>query len=430
MSDRRWPLVKCSAAALASFGCFHASAAAPDYGVVTGLFYIAGIGALLAWIGGLLLFAAIGRLFGTWGPVIAAVAYVGASSLALMRYITFMEEERARTSARVATARLYKGEACWAKTGETGTPLASPVNQVFVRLDRRLGSNSGSFLRLRREIAFPNVEYVEEFPSPRPEKSAFVDIRLVRDPIPSAEGWELRGFRSTVTASDGSTIGTRFDIERNRHWCLDDSPELATERFIHRLVGLPVGLTEDPGPTGRGVPTGSLLGKVEQMTEGKYGAHQIDGRLSLQPRIRRILVENGCPPVPLEMDSSGVAICGKGTAHQNSLRWYEILGATTVADGWFQLSAPSIDTYSIDLVDVTKRDQKGAVVGRWRVRFYPIDTRRPGDGRISGSIQIDGETARIELFLAPHFERVSTTDSRTVVWFSERVVITAPLAVE
>jgi len=396
---------------------------APYASGIEGILFIVGAIALAFFLLGMFFIVEILRLFGKFGAMAGVIVLVGATIAVLSSIKPSELNDQAKNYAQYARLVDAESKKCVFASGEQGLPQAVAATDIFVRIDPMLIKHDYYFGRLSKQADRSNVHVVgTKFPEPRPPNAAFVDFRLMIEPVPQAEG---RFFNSTevhITSSSGATLGRRIDIERNRRWCLGDRPEVLIERFIKQQTGISIGLAIDDGSI---APHRSPVGSVGPIETGEFFVRTRSGSEPKLDAFISFLDAHGCKLFADRPLPGNIAKCASGTTNENGVVLDKSAVVTEVNDGWLLVTMVFLGSGFLDTVDVVKRNTFGIIIGSWRIRFPQI--RRQSTSL--GSVYLEDTTLRMDLLFSPRLAYVENAsgsrDMRT--WFREKATLRATL---
>ncbi|HEX5686295.1 MAG TPA: hypothetical protein VFY73_19875 [Ideonella sp.] len=351
---------------------------ASPYGAIEGLLIIAGIVALLVWLASVWAVASAAKLMRMPGWPLAGLVYAIATIVAAgvwtARHRSDAVQADAERHQQRAVAGMASSKACLQRAGEEvfATVASPPV--VYVHIDNSAAELIVGLGRSSDPSPSDRVQFVSGFPSEPADGAVFVEARSIVEPIPGAEGFPLLATSVEVKSADHKLLARRFDVIRNRESCL--SPGLqgsALRRLVDRVAGVDIGQGYGYN-RGDGAEILAAVGTVGPIEEGQFQPvstepYSLDFKY---PGLSSLLAANGCAK---ERAPGSNVICAAETPLSNATPEYALLAGFAVDGGWMTISSVYAGEDFVDMLDAVKRDHRGAVLARWRIRIPRIDRR-------------------------------------------------------
>ena len=381
------------------------------------------------------LLAVVFGLFVLFGRTKGAIAFF---DLLIGLRLSGVWEQHHREAAR-RTATVAIAQQCFdAGQSRVFSRFAKPPSRIVVAADPALdpGSDSNPLrVSMSKLSGESGVEFVQALPTIREPDIGYVDIRILKQPVQDAENWFINGLRVTVTDASGQVLGERTDFVRGQRWCLGEEPLDATERFLHGVLGRPVGVAGS-GKRALSVPAVlSPQGRSASLENGRFHYRQLPKSLSVSEddqKLAATLIQPNaaCSYVRTAFDQR--VTCQRGTPQENSFElntgsvnfesegtWWLISGVDGDADYFFSL-------------DIEERTPKGSLLRRWHVRFPPTSIGRDSGCCAVRNVNMLGRVLTAEV-LSGRQIAVSVNKEGTNVtseWYTRKVSLTAVLTSE
>lgn len=411
-------LHKLGAALLASPAT--ALALAPNYGaveaVVVGLLIAVG----LVWLLSVWIVAKVGGAIlsrpgsaGWVGLVFAIATIVAAGVWASRQHSDALQANAERYQQRAVAGKAHS-KACLERASEAVFATVPPPPVIYVRIDnsaRELIHGPG---RSTKPSPGDRVQFVSQFPSEHPDGAVFVEARSIVEPIPGADGFPLLATSVEVRLVNTKLLARRFDIIRNRESCLSPGlQESAMRRLVDRVTGVDIGHGHGYDRSD-GAEILTAIGNVGPIEEGQFQPvstepYALDFRY---PGLSSLLAANGCA---MEREPGSNIICAAGTSMSNATPQYALLAGFEVDGGWMTISKvyAGEDDF-VDMLDAVKRDRRGAILARWRIRVPPIERRSV----FIETAQLTGTHLTVDFALDPESTKLPSVNGK---WRSKTV---------
>ena len=347
-------------------------------------------------------------LFAAFGGKRAAKRYVAVWGVLFLGFVAWMQVNDHLNRRHALVAFRTEAKRCLSDAGESGRQPQFQPERVFVLLDPKL-SDSGISRLGRKDSPPENVVYVSDFPSPRPSRSAFVQIVHVLEPIPDAPDWWFNGYRALLSDSDQKVFASRFDFKRRGwFWCLGGQPSVDIDRFVEHYLGTAIGLRFTARAVGWSAPTYSPLGVLSSFRS--YPRESAEESQTTQAvGLPQIPLKSLCARAPHVRPEDRSRRCAPNTDAATGFDLNDSMHARSLPDGWLLLRTQSYDPESLDSLDVDRYDADDRLVARWHVRFPAIPTPPRRFSRI-GAVRLDRGDLHVDLlFQSPMSEAATLT---------------------
>ncbi len=330
----------------------------------------------------LILLVVGGALGGIKGAAIGAAVY--ALGLAIL-FLNGAAEDR-EIKKEFATEQAAFRNACLFEAGEFGKPIEFPINKVLVTLDQR-AAKFWLPLKFNESDVSAIVSYISSPPTEVAADEVLVSINLINKSIEGAGTRRLQGFETTVADHEKSVLAKRTNFAKVSDACFPEDEVQAIDRFLSRIIGVEVGLSnrlqDASGKVAREYP----VAKVTSWESGNFETNEAHSA-KMKELIPR---EWGCVFVR-NVGGAEIIQCPNSRGEmKNDSGLQNAMGLRNLKDSWILVDRPHM--WFSDRLKVEERYRDGSIKRILHVRFPHVEAGNSwavGDVRnTSDGLEID-----------------------------------------